>query len=297
MLTYRQWCWRRWTSAGLGLTLWFTNLIAPETSRGADPPPATVVDLEVSRPGETLGVRLLDPPAETRVAEPWLLLTFSTDRKTSLTGEPYCGPGYQFLRAGHRVASFDLPAHGDRVDARGQGIDGLRERFLAGDDPFVLFCQDGTAVIDELIRRDWAVAGRIAVVGVSRAGYCGIRLLAADSRIAGGAGLAPVTDWRVLSEFAQIQARDDIARLALDHFSPPLAGRPLYLAMGNRDRRVGTDALLRFGASLCSAEERAGTERSRLRLLVVDDSPGHTLQDRWRDAGGEFLLQLARKAP
>lgn len=274
--------------------LWLVARLATQAAPAAEPPPATVVDFDVSRPQETLHVRLLDPPEATRAAQPWLLLTFSTDRQTSLTGEPYCGPGYQFLRAGHRVASFDLPAHGDRIDARGKGIDGLRERFLANDDPFVRFCGDGSAVIDELIRRNLAVEGRIAVVGVSRAGYCATRLLAADRRIAGGAALAPVTDWRVLSEFAEVRTRDDVARLALEQFAPALVGRPLYMAMGNRDQRVGTDALLRFGASLCVAEEQARVERSRLKLLVVDDSPGHSLQDRWRDAGGEFLLQLAR---
>lgn len=277
----------------VALALLVVTLLARPSLR-AEPPPATVIDFTVSRPDESLQVRLLDPPAEVRAANPWVLLTFSTDRQTSLTAEPYCGPGYQFLRAGHRVASFDLPAHGDRVDARGRGIDGLRERFLAGADPFVLFCGDGSAVIDELLRREWAVADRIAVVGVSRAGYCALRLLAADRRIAGGAGLAPVTDWRVLSEFATCRDRADVAQLALDHFAKPLAGRPLYLAMGNRDQRVGTDALLRFGMHLAQAEEVAQLEFARFKLVIADDSPRHTLHDRWRDAGGEFLLQLTR---
>ncbi|RPI82540.1 MAG: hypothetical protein EHM42_09360, partial [Planctomycetaceae bacterium] len=180
-------------------------------------------EFTVERPGEKLSVRLVTPPTEKLAKNPLLLLNFSTDRTTSLTAEIYAQPAKLFLANGHRVASFDLPSHGDRIDARGSGIDGMCARFIAGEDPFSRFAEDGRAVIDELIRCGAAEAGRIVVCGVSRAGYCGLRLAASDQRIAAVAALAPVTDWRQLREFAAVRDRDDVAKLALDHFAESLA--------------------------------------------------------------------------
>lgn len=267
------------------------STLGPIALLGQDSAVGQSEEFEVVRPGETLRVRLMSPPAEKQVERPWLLLTFSTDRQTSLTAEDYAGPARKFLAAGHRVASFDLPAHGERIDSRGAGIDGLCARFLAGDDPFKLFAADGSAVVDELIRRELAVAGRIVVCGVSRAGYCGLRLAAADLRIAGVAALAPVTDWRPLREFAICREREDVAQLALEHFCQPLAGRAVYAAIGNRDERVGTDCCVRFALRLLEHESELQLSESKLKFLVVDDSKGHTLQNRWREAGAEFLLQ------
>ena len=251
-------------------------------------------DFTVDRGIENLAVRVFSPPEERLAKQPWLLLNFATDRQTSLTSAPYNTAVEAFLKAGHRAASFDLPAHGERVDDRGAGIDGMCARFLAGDDPFVQFAQDGTAVIDRLIERGEATADRIVLAGTSRAGYCSLRLAAADRRVAAVAAFAPVTDWRVLREFAAVRERDDVARLALEHHAQGLAGRAVYVAIGNHDLRVGTDACARFVLRLAEVE---GTPegKSRLQFLIVDDSEGHSLDNRWRERGAQFLLDAAAR--
>jgi hypothetical protein len=53
---------------------------------------------------------------------------------------------------------------------------------------------------------------------------------------------------------------------------------------------VGTDACTRFVLALFESANRLGIEQSRVRYLVVDDSPGHTVADRWRQEGVRFLL-------
>lgn len=250
-------------------------------------------DFLVERGAEKVAVRLFSPPDDRLAPQPLLLLNFATDRQTSLTGASYATPVQAFLKAGHRVASFDLPAHGDRVDARGSGIDGMCARFLDGDDPFQQFVDDGRAVIDRLIERGEATANRIVVAGTSRAGYCSLRLAAADRRVAAVAAYAPVTDWRVLREFAAVRERESVAGLALEHFAQPLAGRPIYVAIGNHDLRVGTDSCTRFVLHLTQSE---GNEQgqSRLQFLIVDDSEGHSLDNRWRERGAQFLLDAIR---
>ena len=240
-------------------------------------------------------VEVQSPPIAQMAGRPLLLLNFSMDRKSSLHGGRYGEPARIFLEAGHRVASFDLPAHGDRVDRHGSGIAGLCARVIAGEDPFADFVTDGRAVIDECIRRGLARDGGIVVCGVSRAGYCAVRLAADDRRVASVAALAPVTDWSKIHEFAAAKDRPAVSALALTRFVDPLAGRRLYVAIGNHDLRVDTDACTRFVLALGEAERRLEITRSRVRYEIVDDSPGHALATKWRQEGVKFLLGASQE--
>ena len=49
---------------------------------------------------------------------------------------------------------------------------------------------------------------------------------------------------------------EDIAALALEHFAQPLAGRPVYLAIGSRDNRVGTECCIRLALRISEEESR-----------------------------------------
>lgn len=249
----------------------------------------STIEFSVPRGRESLVVRLRSPAR--LHPRPLLLLNFATDRGLALDDPLFGEPVRHFLAAGHRAATFDLPAHGDRVDARGRNIEGLQARWSAGDDPFAGFVEDGRAVIDACVARGVARHGAVAVSGTSRAGYCALRLAAADGRVGAVAGLAPVTDWRELREFAAVREDPGLASLVLDRFAGALAGRPVYLALGNADRRVGTPAFTRLVDALAREEARLGLTVSRLRLLVVDDSPGHTLDRKWRADAAEFLLR------
>jgi len=248
-------------------------------------------EIVIQRPYGPLVVAVASPAPGKLAEEPLLLLNFSADRMASLPGGRYGSIVRPFLDQGHRVASFDLPAHGDRIEKKyGSGIAGMSASIAAGEDVFALFVEDGRAVIDALIKRGLAKEGRIVLCGVSRGGYCVLRLAAADSRIAAVAGLAPVTDWRELREFAAIKDRPAVAELALTNYAAQLAGRRVYVASGNADTRVGTAACLRFILALSSAEKQLGLTKSFLRFHVVDDSVGHSLATRWRREGIQFLL-------
>ncbi len=217
-----------------------------------------------------------------------LFLTFSSTRQASFHEEPYDIPARIFAAAGHSVASFDLPNHGEQVNAFGQGIDGLCAAFCTGADPFAQFVGQGRALIDDCLAQGIGRGG-IFACGVSRAGYCALRLAAADERIDGVAGLAPVVDWRNLREFAAVREQPDVALLALDHWADALAGRAIFLAIGNYDQRVSSAACVRFGLRLAEIEEARVMAQSRMQLHVVP-ADGHSLGVEWRKAGTEFLL-------
>jgi len=233
---------------------------------------------------------VLSPPDGKFSKNPLLLISLAMDWKTSLTVEPYNGTAQKFLANGHRVLSFDLPNHGARVNQFGEGITGMRNAFVAGQDPFAAFVQDAKAVIDRCIAEGIATPGKIVVCGTSRAGYLAIRLLAEDKRIAAAAAYAPVTDWRELSEFASDKNREDVAALRLSQYSDALANKPLFFVIGNQDTRVSTTACCRFYLSIVDANARKGVDASRI-AFQVQSTPGHSSHASWHHDGAEFLLK------
>ncbi|MBL7040526.1 MAG: prolyl oligopeptidase family serine peptidase [Pirellulaceae bacterium] len=232
---------------------------------------------------------VLSPPQNKLARHPALLLKFTSDRNTALFTSPYCLVPRAFLEHGHRVVSFDIPCHGDRIGRFGGSIPGLRNSFVAGVDPFAMFVEDGRSVISECIRRGWATSGRIAVEGPSRAGYMVLRLLAADERIAVAAGMAPVTDWRLLREFVSARDRKDVASIRLTHFVEKMAGRHVYLAIGKTDERVGTAACQELYHALKKAQVDAGYDASCVEFVLTDD-PGHSINSAYQQ-GIDFLLK------
>ena len=235
---------------------------------------------------------LLAEPKELS-GRPALLLNFAADRTATLKTQPYNITPRMFLAAGHRALSFNLPCHGDReVPGQHRGIAGFCAEWTRGNDVFAGFVDEGRAVIDTLIERQLAEPGRIFVSGTSRGGYCALRLMAADERIAAAAAFSPVTDWRVLKEFAEIRDSPEIADIALTRFAGSVAGRAVWLAIGNSDARVGTDACLRFAEAVVRAEAEKGISSSRFVLHVVPEKE-HQLSDSWRRRGGEYLLNWA----
>lgn len=272
---------------GLGWFLLGLGLACPGFAQNVE-------EFTIVRKGSPLAVRVQSSPPDRLAKRPMLLLFLSAERQSSMPDGRYGAPGRLFLEQGHRVVSFDLPAHGERVDEHGSNIAGLAALVAAGKKPFDVIVADGRAVIDECLRRGLVEKGGIVAAGVSRGGYCALRLAVADERISAVAAFAPVSDWRVLTEFAAIKDRPETAALALSNFAQQLAGRRIYVAIGNYDLRVGTDACTRFVLALFEAEQAQAVKKSSLRYLVMDDSPGHALAAKWRTEGVSFLLQTPR---
>ena len=248
------------------------------------------VDVE----GQSLGCLLAEP--DELSPRPALLLNFASDRTTTLQQPPYDITPRMFVAKGHRALSFDLPCHGERASPdRLEGISGFCAEWVSGRDVLSGFVDEGRTVIDAVISGGLAEPGRIFVSGTSRGGYCALRLMAADRRIAAGAAFAPVTDWRVLQEFAAIKDQPEVARVALDHYAPALAGRAVWLAIGNRDARVSTECCLSFVAAIAEAETAQARSASSVVLHVVPES-GHAVSDAWRRRGGEYLVAMADPA-
>ena len=252
-------------------------------------------EFDISVNGRTLTCLLAEPDRLTAMDDPALLFCLSGPRKKAIDEPPHSGTVDRFVRAGYRAVSIDLPCHGDRAGTqKPTGLAGMCAAVMAGEDPFVMFVEDGMACIDECMRRGYARAGRIYIYGTSRGGYCGLRLAAADHRVAAVVGMAPVTDWRRLHEFAPAGDDPRVAALALQHWAHTLAGRSVYLVIGNRDNRVGTECCTRFAFSLFETEARLGRQTSAVHLYIVSQSVGHRVSDGWFRRGDQFLLNRVR---
>lgn len=249
-------------------------------------------EFTINSGGEKITV-LVRTPAKL-AAKPMLLLSFSAGRKDSVPGGKYGDVTEAFIKQGHRIASIDLPAHGDRVDKKyGSGIKGFANYVADGKDPFDIFVLNAKDMITECLKRGLATKGNIVSCGVSRAGYCALRLTAEDSRISGVAAFAPVTDWGVVSEFESIRKSPNVAKISLERFAAKLVDRKVYVAIGNRDDRVGTDACTRFVLALTEALRKKGEPAAGLRYMLVEDSKGHGLGKSWRVEGIRYLLGQA----
>lgn len=247
-------------------------------------------EFEVQVADRTLPCLLAEP--EQPASDPALVVTFAGARRDAMATAPYDCAARAFVEAGHRAVSLDLPCHGDRGPTLGAEMKGMVAMFSQGIDPFALVVEDGIAAIDACIAQGLARPGRIYAYGVSRGGYCALRLTAADPRIAGVAGIAPVTDWRTLVEWSAHVNDPRIEAMALTHDAPRLAQRHVYAAIGFRDDRVGTDRCTAFMAEVLRAQ--AADPVAALTEFHIDPgSKGHGLDRRFYADGARFLVDRA----
>lgn len=218
-----------------------------------------------------------------------LLITVSTEWEPALLKLPHCITADKFVANGHLALSFDPPCHGERTGPYGEGIHGLCHALQNGADPFELFVHDAQAILDDCIEKGIVRPDRIVACGVSRGAYMALRLIAADSRIARGAGFAPVTDWRFLQEFEKMKDSEMLLLRRLHRFIDGLAGKPLFMAIGHSDDRVGTVSCCKLYTELQDCNLARGYDQSTIDFYITEDED-HSMGDKWYEKGAQFLL-------
>ena len=219
-----------------------------------------------------------------------LVLSLGAGVEQTLGDEDFRVPILPVLEAGHRVISFDLPCHGDRVDEFGLGITGFNNMYEHGIDVFSQVTDECKAVLDAVIEKRMAKAGNIGILGTSRGGYIALRAFAADARIKCASCICPVTGWEYLSEFSANKDKEEVLNLRLDNFAHKMVGRAVHLAIGGHDDRVSTESCLRFYLRLCDENEKKGYSNEGCTLVVTEDK-GHNLIPSQVTRCGEILLE------
>ena len=81
-----------------------------------------------------------------------------------------------------------------------------------------------------------------------------------------------------------------VHRVAVQHPAVPVAGVLAEADVGDHGEALDLDIV-----QSAMAEARSGLRKSRVSFQVVTDSPGHSLDMRWRRAGADYLVNLTRQ--
>jgi len=225
--------------------------------------------------------------SSTQVADqPMFLLNLAKDCAGTLNDHPYRLASDVFLAAGHHVGSFDLPNHGENANQFGEGLDGMAAAIAAGVNVFEQIQSTSQALIKIALQQGLIAPGRAFASGTSRGGLSALHAAAASPDIA-AAAIAPVTHLPVLREFAPLADSPLIQAANASALLERLATKPIFIAIGLSDSRVGTSHCLEFFARL---QQLHGPHLS---LLHVDPGEGHRASDASHYRAAAFLLDIA----
>ena len=204
------------------------------------------------------------------------LFVFSATIDESLGDAYYRQCGNALAEQGFLCVSLDLPGHGlDQRNDEPCGLAAWRVRSDRGEDFVTPFTKQTRQVLDCLIQAGYTDPERVAACGTSRGGFMALHLTAVEPRIRATAAFAPVTALAVLREFHGVTNTDHVETLSLLSRAGVLDGRSLWLIIGDRDERVGTDDTIAFARRVTELS-LARKKTSDVTLIVQPEPKGHT---------------------
>lgn len=181
---------------------------------------------------------------------PCLLIILAMGKDKTLTKKglrriPDC-----FSAAGHYVASFDLPNHGDLINHYGQSLSGMANAISEGVDVFEEIRDTATLMINDIMKKCNHNIHAIVTSGTSRGGLAALHTMSSDRRINAAAICCPVTYLPALEEFSEIAQNKIIKKSNAEALIPKLKDRPIFITMAEKDKRVDANACFQFFAKL-----------------------------------------------
>lgn len=221
-----------------------------------------------------------------------LIIANSIDSMGADPLQYYTATGKELAKQGWLYVVLDPACEGyQRKDGEPGGFVGWAHHLKRGHDfmtPYVNDCRD---VLDELIANEYTDPKKIAVSGTSRGGFCALHFAAADERIQVVTAISPVTNPRALTECQDVTAAE-AAPINIDSDADRLAGRTVWLTIGNDDQRVSTADTIRLAQTLTAATRRTFPDRLRIPVeLIVGPSIGHRAIDQVYELEAKFLLR------
>lgn len=284
----------------LALTLSTAPPIRAEEPRGAAALEAKFLKTDKGAPFAILGEKPA-APAPT-------LFVFGGDMRSSLMGEDVNHLGRMLVPHGYLCVSVDMPCHGFDVRPGETGGDLVhwKERVLKGENIVEVFDKHFSHVLDYLVSEKFTDPADVAVAGTSRGGFLAFHAAAADARVKQVVAFAPVTHLPALREFAGAEKDERVLALSPIHVADKLAGRPVWIVIGNSDARVSTSDCLELGLELVrKSKGKKNPIPVEIRLVGTIDHRLHatpkTEYGQWtaphEDAARWLLLQRPEKKP
>lgn len=191
------------------------------------------------------------------------------------------------------------PCHGeDARPAEPAQLEGWRHRLDQDEDFISAFNRKASAILDTLIADKVADPERVAVCGTSRGGFLAYHFAASEPRVKAVGGFSPVTRLTALREFATTTAREKAEILNVGNLAPKLAGRAVWLSIGNNDLRVNTDDAIAFTREVVRATARPESPNAVIPVeLIVAPAPGHTKIDQAHELLADWLVKMVSEKP
>ncbi len=222
------------------------------------------------------------------------LFVLAGSLEDALTSADYIKVGQLLAKDGCLCVSLDLPCHGKDVKpGEPAGLAGWRACLEKSDDLVSGFTKKASEVLDWLIKEGYTAADRVAVCGTSRGGFMALHWAAVEPRAGWVAAFAPVSDLLVLTEFRGMGKNAATGSLALVQHASKLAGRPVWVCIGNNDLRVGTDQLIAFTRKV--VETSLAGKKPALVELHVMTSQGHRIHDTAHEEVAAWLTRHWRQ--
>lgn len=181
--------------------------------------------------------------------------------------------GNELAELGYIVVAIDIPCHGTQSEDC-SGLGGWSHQ-VASNQNFVIESNNRLSrVLDHLIQTGLTDPDRVAAGGTSRGGFLAIHFAAHDTRVKCVTAFAPVTDLAALSEFRDQRKHPLVQELSLENQAHKLAGRPVWIVIGDRDERVSTQRAIDLATRL-SHIARDRDIASNVELHVMSEPRGH----------------------
>lgn len=198
--------------------------------------------------------------------------------------------GNQLAEHGYLCVSIDIPCHGVHSASTRSGLAGWSQHAIHHED----FVADNNArlssVLDHLIQTGQTDPRQVAICGTSRGGFLALHFTAHDKRIQCAAAFAPVTDLAALSEFRDHTDHPEVKRLSVIHQARKLAGRPIWIVIGDQDERVSTQRAIELARAITS-ESRKQQLPGKVELHVMPEPRGHTTPAGSQEKAAAWVLQ------
>lgn len=270
-------------SIGIKLALLLTIVLIVSTvaAEGADPPAMRILQTESGTRFGMFGEKP-NSPAPT-------LFVFATSVDDMDEGAIYTETGRQLAKQGWLYVTLDPPCHGrDSKEGEPPTLSGWAHRVKNGEElmkPFVTRCRD---VLDWLVAERYTDPDKVAAGGTSRGGFCALHFTAAEPRVKAVVCISPVTNPLALREFAGVKP-EQTARINAKALADELAGRPIWMSVGNDDKRVGTDHCISTCRRFVAASRQRKPDAVAPVELIIAPSNGHTAVDNAYMLAAEFV--------
>lgn len=189
------------------------------------------------------------------------------------------------------------PCHGEEVrPGEPPELSGWRYRLEHDDDLVSAFNAKTRAVLDFLVEEGSVDPRRVAVYGTSRGGFLAFHFAASEPRVHAIAAISPVTELLALREFHGTSQPEKAKHLDLARLAPKLAGRDIWLSIGNKDDRVNTEAAIAFTRAVVAATARADKPDAIIPVdLLVGPTAGHSKIERAHELLVEWFSNTCRR--